>query len=102
MQSTGLNGRNMTAVRWLSVLILVGLLGSPWPEATQAAEKEDPTQVFFARHCQACHAGTKPKGKFKLDSLTSDFGDKANRARWLGVLEQVKGGSMPPAEKPRP
>ena len=55
-----------------------------------------------SRHCQACHAGPKPKGDFRLDSLTPDFSDKANRERWLTVLEQVKTGAMPPKEKPRP
>ena len=45
---------------------------------------------------------TKPKGKFRLESLTQDFDDKANRERWLAVLEQVKSGTMPPKEKPRP
>src|SRR6185295_5171491 len=39
---------------------------------------------------------------FRLDSLSNDFADEANRKRWLTVLEQVKEGTMPPAEKPRP
>ena len=62
----------------------------------------DPTRPFFAQHCQACHAGAKPKGEFRLESLSQDFADKANRERWLTVLEQVKAGTMPPDEKPRP
>jgi len=57
---------------------------------------------FFAQHCQACHSGKKPKGDFHLDNLTPDLGDKANREKWLTVLEQVKSGVMPPKEKPRP
>ena len=46
--------------------------------------------------------GTKPKGNFRLDSLTPDFSGKASREKWLKVLEQVKSGTMPPKEKPRP
>jgi hypothetical protein len=62
----------------------------------------DLSQPFFAQHCQGCHAGSKPKGDFRLDSLSQDFADKANRKQWLRVFEQVKEGTMPPAEKPRP
>ena len=46
----------------------------------------DPTRPFFAQHCQGCHAGTKPKGNFRLESLSHDFADEANRKRWLTVL----------------
>src|SRR5262245_6744211 len=62
----------------------------------------DPARTFFAQHCQACHAGKEPKGEFRLDSLSTDFLDKANRERWQTVLERVKAGTMPPKEKPRP
>jgi hypothetical protein len=62
----------------------------------------DPTGPFFAQYCQGCHSGSKPKGKFLLASLSHDFADEANYKRWLAVLEQVKEGTMPPAEKPRP
>lgn len=37
-----------------------------------------------------------------MESLSPDFSDKANRERWLAVLEQIKTGAMPPKEKPRP
>ncbi len=37
-----------------------------------------------------------------MESLSPDFSDNANRKRWLSVLEQVKAGTMPPKEKPRP
>ena len=86
--------------------LVLGGLGVIGP-ATQASAPDakpadDPARAFFAQHCQACHAGPKPKGDFRLDSLSPDFTDKANRERWLAVLEQVKAGTMPPKEKPRP
>jgi hypothetical protein len=90
---------------WLCLLLVGGLavIGSATlasgPEAKPA---DDAARPFFAQHCQTCHEGLKPKGKFRLDSLTQDFNDKANRERWLAVLEQVQAGTMPPKEKPRP
>ncbi|HXD89069.1 MAG TPA: DUF1592 domain-containing protein [Urbifossiella sp.] len=70
------------------------------PAAEKPAEAARP--AFLAQHCQACHGGAKAKGDFRLDSLTTDFADKANRQRWLAALEQVKSGTMPPKKKPRP
>src|SRR5262245_59105696 len=63
---------------------------------------DDPGRAFFARHCTACHTGAKPKGDFRYDKLTHDFADKANREKWLKVIEQLKSGTMPPKGKPRP
>ena len=59
-------------------------------------------RAFLAKHCQACHSGAKPKGRFDLKQLVPDFAEKAGRERWRAVLEQVQGGQMPPKEKPRP
>lgn len=67
-----------------------------------AFAQDEPATPFFARHCQGCHAGLMPKGGFRVDKLTQDFGDKANQERWLAVLEQLNAAAMPPKEKPRP
>ena len=82
------------------VIVALGTLGPP--ARPDAKPSDEPARAFLAQHCQACHAGDKPKGKFRLDSLTQNFSDKANRERWLAVSEQVKSGAMPPKEKPRP
>ena len=86
---------------WNVLIAAVVSLGLAAMGPARAAEA-DSSKAFFTQHCQACHTGTKPKGKFRLESLTQDFSDKANRERWLAVLEQVKSGTMPPKEKPRP
>lgn len=76
---------------------------SPAPAVdTLAQTPDDPAEPFFARHCQDCHAGDKPKGALRLENLSRDFADKAIREQWLNVLEQLKAGTMPPKEKPRP
>lgn len=110
--------RNMTSdstrisrvrLLWISVLF-AGLLtcvpGEVGPPThlvgADARRADDPAKPFIAKHCQACHSGAKPKGGFRVDTLTQDFNDKANRERWQAVLEQVKTEAMPPREKPRP
>jgi hypothetical protein len=83
-------------------LVCCGLGVANPPSQTVAPPPKEPSTAFLTQHCQSCHAGEKPKGNFRLDSLSPDFSDKANREKWLTVLEQVKSGAMPPKEKPRP
>jgi mono/diheme cytochrome c family protein len=63
---------------------------------------DGPDRAFLKQHCQACHGGDKPRGNFRLDTLTHDFNDRANQDRWLTVAEQIRSGTMPPKERPRP
>ena len=74
-------------------------------------EDDNPSQTkipaFFAQslfdpYCQQCHSGAEAKGKFHVDDLTHDFSVKANRDRWLAVLEQLGSGKMPPMDERRP
>jgi mono/diheme cytochrome c family protein len=96
-------------VTWQSVLIAgitLAALAMIAPVAMAAGSDtkspSDPAPPFFTEHCQKCHSGAKPKGDFRIDSLTQDFADKNNRLKWLDVLEKVKSGEMPPEDKPRP
>src|SRR6266550_1613096 len=57
---------------------------------------------FFDQHCVKCHSGDKPKGDWRIDELTTDFGNQASRDRWQSVLEKLEAGEMPPKSKPRP
>jgi hypothetical protein len=81
----------------------LGLIGIPaWASGADPLPIDGPSRKFFERYCQTCHAGTKPKGDFRVDTLAQDFADKEVREKWLKVLEQLKTGSMPPPGKPRP
>ena len=88
---------------WIVALVL-GIAPSLCASDADAEAKPFAEQVkpLLAKHCQSCHRGEKPKGDFLIDKLSLDFADKENRKRWLSVLEQVKAGTMPPKEKPRP
>src|SRR5712691_3131592 len=70
----------------------------------QADAKHFNEQVrpFLVKHCQGCHGGEKPKGDFRIDRLSADFSNQANREQWQTVLEKLTAGAMPPKEKPRP
>ncbi len=59
---------------------------------------------LLVAHCSRCHSSDAkdPKGKFRVDKLSSDFADAVNRDRWLGVLKRVTAGEMPPKAEPRP
>lgn len=70
--------------------------------AVGADPKANEAALFLAKHCQECHSGAKPKGKFHLDQLAGDLADKAVQKRWQAALEQIKIGAMPPKGKPRP
>ena len=100
------NRRHTRCATWLNAVIwcvAAGTAGSAcWAADPASKPPSDPAQAFFEKHCQTCHSGPKPKGKFLLESLSKDFSDKTNRERWQTVLEQVKSGTMPPKGKPRP
>jgi mono/diheme cytochrome c family protein len=75
---------------------------APRPTGSDPKPADGPAPDFLAKHCQGCHSGDKPKGDFRIDRLTPDFADRANRERWLAVADQMKSGAMPPKDKPRP
>ena len=84
-------------------LIAPGVIGSSQLGAAEPKTADDAgATTFFAKHCNACHARTKPKGDFRVDRLSPNFNDKTNRDHWRKVLEQLKTGAMPPKEKLRP
>ena len=58
--------------------------------------------LFFAQHCQRCHSGSKPKGNFRLESLSHDLSDNKARDAWQAVARRVEAGEMPPDGEPRP
>jgi mono/diheme cytochrome c family protein len=88
----------------LTLLDVAAVVASP-PSIEQTADAklfDGQFRPLLVRHCIACHGGDKPKGKFRLDKLTTDFADAATRAHWTDVIERLKAGEMPPKGKPRP
>ncbi len=89
-------------LRAWAVLIVLSVAAHAAAGQPAPAPIDDKVQAFLTKHCQVCHSGTKPKGRFDLQHLIAGFADKTGRERWRTVLEQLQGGQMPPKEKPRP
>ncbi len=95
-----LRGFNLVSLpQWPCICCLVFALLHSNVARTHAAP---PATDLLQMHCQKCHSGASAKGQFDLASLNDSFQDKANRQRWLNVLEQITSGNMPPADEPRP
>jgi hypothetical protein len=85
-----------------AVMLAALLLTSSPAVGADTTSYEKQIRPFLVQHCGACHDGKKVKGDFRLDQLSSDFGNAASQARWRAVLEQIQVGAMPPKSKPRP
>ncbi len=70
--------------------------------SAEAASEDAEARAFLNQNCLECHGAEKPKGKFRVDNLSSNFSDQASREGWLAVLKRVQAGEMPPKGKPRP
>src|SRR5262245_6242354 len=77
-------------------------LPPPARSTTDAPSPAERARTFLNRHCLECHGAERPKGMFRVDKLSADFGERAGRDRWQSVLKRVRAGEMPPKTKPRP
>ncbi len=74
------------------------------PSPSPSSPFEAKVRPLLVARCSSCHSSDAkdPKGKLRVDKLSPDFADDANRERWLGVLKRVTAGEMPPKAEPRP
>jgi Protein of unknown function (DUF1592)/Protein of unknown function (DUF1588)/Protein of unknown function (DUF1587)/Protein of unknown function (DUF1585)/Protein of unknown function (DUF1595)/Planctomycete cytochrome C len=89
---------------WASLILVAVTVASPSDggSTVDAREFEAHIRPLLASHCVDCHSGEMPKGKLRLDQLSSDLTDAATREHWAEVVERLKAGEMPPKERPRP
>ncbi len=57
---------------------------------------------LFDEHCYDCHGDGEHKGDLALDKLPLDFSSPEKLRAWVGVLDKMESGEMPPKKKPRP
>src|SRR5579862_4237740 len=57
---------------------------------------------LFEEHCYGCHGDGEHKGDLALDKLPLDFSTPEKLRAWIGVVDKMDSGEMPPKKKPRP
>ena len=58
----------------------------------------DTVRPFLESYCLGCHGKEKPKGDLDLSAYTTADSVAKDLPQWEMVLEQLKGGTMPPAK----
>ena len=78
-----------------------GAIGAVQAGATGSAQVSGVDRSFLQRHCFGCHNQRLKTGGLALDTL--DLGDVgATPELWEKVVLKLRGGMMPPANRPRP
>ncbi len=93
-------------VGWFGLILVAatasGTAAAGHEPTVDARQFEAHVRPLLESHCVACHGGEKPKGKLRLDQLSSDLADAATREHWADVVDRLRTGEMPPEGKPRP
>jgi len=86
---------------WL--LLPAAVLATPQP-AGSAGQRPvgDATATFLSEHCERCHAGAEPEGKFRLPAQSLSQSRHSDAALWLQVRNQLRHRTMPPVAEPQP
>lgn len=79
---------------------MLALSATSW--ADREREYEESITPYLEAHCVKCHGPEKQKGKFRVDTLTTDFADLSNVAKWIEVRDNINLGEMPPDDEPLP
>lgn len=73
-----------------------------FPGAGRSAQvaAEDFVKGFLDSHCIHCHGAKNQEGGQAFHTLSFDLASVKTAEVWLGILEQLKAGEMPPADEP--
>ena len=92
----------------LYALVFVASWFDPNQPTARAADPT-PTPTFAANgvafvkaNCVACHGADKARADLTLHDITDDAGVLKDRKTWERVVEVIREGEMPPANKPQP
>jgi len=70
------------------------------PDAEANAAKG--VRALFENYCFECHKGEDAEGILDLSRLLDQGTTPGNRKRWVRVMDNVEGGTMPPDDYPQP
>lgn len=83
-----------------AIYLLVFVVCLSWgPSLAFAAT---PLETFLRAHCYDCHTGEDAEGHVDLTTLSREFRDAADFAKWVRVYDMVASGEMPPKDQPGP
>ncbi len=90
--------------RFLPVLCLLALPSLASAQTGPAAIPSYSKEIvpLLGKYCLSCHSGARPKGKFDLSALKEEADALKKTALWEKVADAIRGGDMPPPNKPRP
>jgi mono/diheme cytochrome c family protein len=91
------------SMHWIVKLVaLVAIVAIVQPAHAQPADPQKQVVSFFNTYCSRCHDEKTQKGKFRLDTLSREFGDQAVAQRWGEVVFRMNSGEMPPKKELQP
>ncbi|AMV24961.1 hypothetical protein VT84_11220 [Gemmata sp. SH-PL17] len=73
----------------------------PKPDA-KPADYATAVQPVIKKYCLNCHSTKAKKGSLDLERFASADDIRKDVKVWLGIIEQIEAGEMPPKEKPQP
>src|SRR5260370_30779439 len=84
-------------------MVLALLLGSTTaPSLLAASDFARDVKPIITQYCGKCHNTTKRAGDVALDGYSDSASVLKDLETWQKVLENVRGGTMPPQGKPKP
>jgi len=89
------------AVALLSVSASVSAQSGAIQSAPPSSGFEQDIRPFLSRYCVRCHGARKQKGGLALHTATGGFEDDAAAEQWIGILEKLTFGEMPPPKTRR-
>lgn len=85
---------------WFSLALVGSLTGLQ--RLANADDFEQAVRPFFTAHCTDCHGSNKQEADLRLDTLSTDLTQPEVPLNWRDVIDRLRSGDMPPADRTRP
>lgn len=85
-----------------SLLVLILVLVTRLPGASQDPSFENVVEPVLRRNCTLCHNATLSSGGLNLEPFTSRASLSDSRNAWEKILAKIRTGEMPPKGAPKP
>lgn len=93
--------RRTAPVTFIAVILAAGRIRAATPAEAMVKSLGDTVLPALTERCFDCHDADSAKGEINLDILNGYSDARFDIRLWDKVREQVRGGTMPPKEKPQ-